>query len=59
MSLDFQHVPLFIWGRSDLMYIFDQLLSAKGYEYAIAVVFLFIFIVFYKFLSTDRVDGDE
>jgi|WetSurSiteA1Bulk_404760.scaffolds.fasta_scaffold159424_1 hypothetical protein len=41
------------------MYIFDQLLSAKGYEYAIAVVFLFLFIVFYKFLSTDRIDGDE
>jgi len=41
------------------MYIFDQLLSAKGYEYIIAVAFLFIFIIFYKFLSTDRIDGEE
>jgi hypothetical protein len=41
------------------MYIFDQIFSAKGYEYMIAVLFLFIFIIFYKFLSTDRIDGDE
>lgn len=36
------------------MYIFEQILSAKGYEYMIAVGFLFVFIVFYRFLSTER-----
>ncbi|HMK48769.1 MAG TPA: hypothetical protein VK435_01855 [Thermodesulfovibrionales bacterium] len=41
------------------MYIFEQIFSQKGYEYLIAVLFLFVFIVFYKFLSTDRIDGDE
>jgi hypothetical protein len=38
------------------MYIFEQIFSAKGYEYMIAVGFIFVFIVFYKFLSTDRID---
>lgn len=41
------------------MYIFEQLFSAKGYEYMIAVGFIFVFIVFYKFLSTDRIDDDQ
>jgi len=41
------------------MYILDQIFSAKGYEYMIAVGFLFVFILFYKFLSTDRIDEDE
>jgi hypothetical protein len=41
------------------MYIFEQIFSAKGYEYMIAVGFIFVFIVFYKFLSTDRVDEDK
>ena len=41
------------------MYILEQILSAKGYEYMIAVLFIFVFIIFYKFLSTDRIDGDE
>ena len=41
------------------MYIFDQILSAKGYEYMIAVGFLFVFIIFYKFLSKDKIDGEE
>jgi len=41
------------------MYIFEQIFSAKGYEYMIAVGFIFVFIVFYKFLSTDRIDEDE
>jgi hypothetical protein len=40
------------------MYIFEQIFSAKGYEYMIAVGFIFLFIVFYKFLSTDRIDDD-
>jgi len=41
------------------MYILDQIFSAKGYEYIIAVGFIFVFILFYKFLSTDRIDEDE
>jgi len=41
------------------MYILDQIFSAKGYEYMIAVGFIFVFILFYKFLSTDRIDEDE
>jgi hypothetical protein len=41
------------------MYIIDQLMSLKGFEYMIAGLFLFIFILFYKFLSTDRIDEDE
>jgi hypothetical protein len=41
------------------MYILEQLLSMKGYEYAIAVVFIFVFIVFYKFLHTDKTDEIE
>ena len=36
------------------MYIIDQIFTAKGYEYMIAVGFIFVFIVFYKFLSTSR-----
>ena len=40
------------------MYIFEQLLTAKGYEYIVAVIAIFIFILFYKFLSTDRTDDD-
>jgi len=38
------------------MYIFEQIFSAKGYEYMIAVGFIFVFIVFYRFLNTDRVE---
>ena len=41
------------------MYILDQIFSATGYEYMIAVGFIFVFILFYKFLSTDRIDEDE
>lgn len=41
------------------MYILDQIFSAKGYEYMIAVGFIFVFVIFYKFLSTDRIDEDE
>jgi len=36
------------------MYIFEQILTGKGYEYMIAVGFIFIFIVFYRFLGTKR-----
>jgi hypothetical protein len=36
------------------MYMFDQILTGKGYEYMIAVGFIFIFIVFYRFLNTKR-----
>ncbi len=36
------------------MYIIDQILSVKGYEYMIAVGFIFVFIVFYRFLNTSR-----
>jgi hypothetical protein len=41
------------------MYIIEQLMSAKGYEYMVAVLSIFVFILFYKFLSTDRTDEDE
>ena len=41
------------------MYIVDQIMSVKGYEYIIAGLFLFVFILFYKFLDTDRIDEDE
>jgi hypothetical protein len=36
------------------IYIFEQLFSAKGIEYAIAVLAMFVFIVFYYILSTQR-----
>ena len=36
------------------MYIIDQIFSVKGYEYMIAIVFIFIFIVFYRFLNNER-----
>jgi hypothetical protein len=36
------------------MYIIDQILTAKGYEYMIAVGFIFLFIIFYRFLSRSR-----
>lgn len=41
------------------MYILDQIISEKGFEYMIAVVFIFVFILFYKFLTTDRTDEIE
>jgi hypothetical protein len=41
------------------MYIFEQIFSLKGFEYLIAVGFIFVFILFYKFLNTDRIDDDE
>lgn len=41
------------------MYILDQIISVKGIEYMIAVVFIFVFILFYKFLATDRTDEIE
>jgi len=36
------------------MYIFEQLFSQHGYEYAIAVLAMFIFIVFYFILIGER-----
>ena len=36
------------------MYIIEQILTAKGYEYMIAAGFIFLFIIFYKFLGTSR-----
>jgi hypothetical protein len=36
------------------MYILEQLFTAKGYEYMIAALAIFIFILFYKFLIEDR-----
>ena len=41
------------------MYILDQIISVKGFEYMIAVGFIFVFILFYKFLTTDRTDEIE
>lgn len=36
------------------MYIFEQLFSAHGYEYFIAVTAMFIFIFFYSVLRKPR-----
>jgi hypothetical protein len=36
------------------MYIFEQLFSQHGYEYAIAVLAMFVFILFYFILTTQR-----
>jgi hypothetical protein len=36
------------------LYIFEQLFSPKGYEYAIAVLAAFVFIFFYSVLITKR-----
>lgn len=36
------------------MYIFEQLFSHHGYEYAVAVLAMFIFIAFYFILSGER-----
>jgi len=36
------------------MYIFEQLFSHHGYEYAVAVLAAFIFIVFYSILREER-----
>ncbi len=36
------------------MYIFHQLFSVHGYEYAVAVLSLFIVIFFYYILFTER-----
>ena len=38
------------------MYIIEQLLTAKGYEYFIAVIAIFVFIAFYKFLNRENPD---
>jgi hypothetical protein len=36
------------------MYIFEQLFSHHGYEYAIAVLAMFVFIWLYFILSQER-----
>lgn len=36
------------------LYIFEQLFSSKGLEYAIAVLTMFVFIFFYYILGTKR-----
>jgi hypothetical protein len=36
------------------MYIFEQLFSQHGYEYVIAVLAMFVFILFYFILSAQR-----
>jgi hypothetical protein len=41
------------------MYILEQLLTAKGYEYMIAVLAIFIFIAFYKFITRDHTDEED
>jgi hypothetical protein len=35
------------------MYIFEQLFSHHGYEYSVAVLAMFIFIIFYLILSQE------
>jgi len=44
-------------GEGDKMikiYIFEQLFTSKGLEYAVAVLAMFVFIFFYYVLSTRR-----
>ena len=36
------------------MYIFEQLFSHHGYEYAVAVLAMFVFILFYAILTSER-----
>ena len=36
------------------MYIFEQLFTPKGLEYAIAILAVFVFIFFYLILSQER-----
>jgi hypothetical protein len=36
------------------MYIFEQLFSHHGYEYAVAVLAMFVFILFYFILTSER-----
>ena len=36
-----------------MLYIFEQLFSHHGYEYAIAVLAMFIFIFFYLILNKE------
>jgi len=36
------------------MYIFEQLFTHTGYEYLVAVLAAFVFILFYYILSTPR-----
>jgi len=36
------------------MYIFEQLFSHHGYEYAVAVLAMFVFILFYSILTSER-----
>lgn len=36
------------------MYIFEQLFTPKGYEYTVAVLAMFIFILFFAILSGER-----
>ena len=36
------------------MYIFEQLFSHHGYEYMVAVLAMFIFIIFYTILISER-----
>ena len=36
------------------MYIFEQLFSHHGYEYMVAVLAMFVFIIFYAILISER-----
>jgi hypothetical protein len=36
-----------------MWYIFEQLFSPHGYEYAIAVLAMFVFIIFYLILNKE------
>jgi TRAP-type uncharacterized transport system fused permease subunit len=40
------------------MNILEQLITAKGYEYMIAVGFIFLFILFYSFLMKDKIEDE-
>lgn len=36
-----------------MLYIFEQLFTPKGYEYTVAVLAMFIFIIFYFILNQE------
>lgn len=36
-----------------MWYIFEQIFTPKGYEYAIAVLAMFVFIIFYLLLNQE------
>lgn len=50
---------LYMFGKGQNVYILEQLFTAKGYEYIVAVLAIFVFIAFYKFLNRGDADEEE